>query len=72
MDMFFHKVDQQVMDNGWRNTIYERLDGTQFHVAIPATDLIIQGELKKRTYNEHNEMKTALIMYGVNKKEETQ
>ena len=60
---YFRKVHQEVYKNGWRHTIYERLDGSRFHVSLPPTT-----QEGGRFHNEYDEMEMALKMYQVKDK----
>ena len=62
MSTFFRKVAQEIMPSGWRNTTYERLDGSRFHIAIPPSTEIDNGQPSGRYYNELKEMESALRM----------
>jgi hypothetical protein len=62
---FFLKVDREILlSNSWRNTTYERLDGSRFNVAIPSCEDIETGVLY---YNEYAEMSMALRIYAIKK-----
>ena len=57
-------VDRVVTDDHWRDTTYERPDGSQFHVAIPATTKMTNGYAGALVYDETAEANMLLQLAG--------
>lgn len=60
--MMYELIDRKIREGDWRDSTYQREDGSTFRVAIPSMVEIdkFDGQPRRRTYNERSEHEMAL------------